>query len=43
LRGRGDNRKKIHSIISDRVKYSGIQFNPWSQTRLRNTWSLTTG
>ena len=22
LRGRGDNRKKIHSIISDRVKYN---------------------
>jgi len=24
LRGRGDNRKKIHSAISDRVKYKAI-------------------
>ena len=25
LRGRGDNRKKIHTIISDRVKYKPSQ------------------
>jgi len=24
LRGRGDNRKKIHTIISDRVKYTYV-------------------
>jgi len=37
LRGRGDNRKKIHTIISDRVKYSilvpGLQ--PWNATHWR--------
>gem|GEM_PF-1556626 len=28
LRGRGDNRKKIHSIISDRVKYNSKTHSP---------------
>ena len=28
LRGRGDNRKKIHSFISDRVKYNRDPIQP---------------
>ena len=36
LRGRGDNRKKIHNIISNRVKYSRNRWSMPSPVRLSN-------